>query len=72
MMMMTGFSAIPQSTTNNVLRAIPRKASVDEADAVEEKEEITEPKTANSASVNTLPPATGKNVVIPIPSLNSV
>ncbi|MCS6266113.1 MAG: hypothetical protein H2174_00950 [Vampirovibrio sp.] len=65
MMMMTGFSAIPQSTTT-ALRAMPRKTSVDEAEAVEEKEEITEPKTANSASVNTPPPATGKNVVIPV------
>ena len=55
MMMMTGFSAIPQSATH-VLRAIPRKTSVDEAEAVEEKEEITEPKTTNTTSVNTPPP----------------
>jgi hypothetical protein len=65
MMMMTGFSAIPQSTTN-VLRAMPRKASVNEAEAVEEKEDATEPTTINSTSANTPPPATGKNVVIPV------
>lgn len=62
MMMMTGFSAIP----SNALRAMPRKTSVAEAEAVEEKEEITEPKTANSTSVNTPPPATGKNIALPV------
>ncbi len=51
MMMMTGFSAIP----SNALRAMPRKTSVDEAEAVEEKEEMTEPKTTNSTSANTPP-----------------
>ena len=55
MMMMTGFSAIPQSTTT-ALRAMPRKTSVDEAEAVGEKDEATEPTTINSTSVNTPPP----------------
>jgi len=61
-MMMTGFSAIPSNALHS---AMPRKASVDEAEAVEEKEDAKEPITTNSTSVNT-PPATGKNVVTPV------